>query len=52
MRNDPLEEGHRWLRQAEEDLRRAHHQKAAQDAVALAEEVVETVRRHLKPPAS
>ncbi|MGQ9459594.1 MAG: HEPN domain-containing protein [Anaerolineae bacterium] len=138
MRNDPLEESRRWLRQAEEDLRWTRHlanqgayylacflaqqvaekalkaylyaqglevvlghsverlcaaasaydpafgvharswslldahyiptrypnglpdgipadvytQKAAQDAVALAEEVVETVRRHLKTPPS
>ena len=25
MRNRPLDEGHRWLRQAQEDLRWAHH---------------------------
>jgi HEPN domain-containing protein len=57
MRDEPLEEGRRWLRQAQEDLRWARHlaqegayhlacflsQQVAEKAVNLAEEAVTLV---------
>lgn len=62
MRNSPPEEGLRWLRQAQEDLRWTRHladegayhltRQAAMDAVALAEEVVSFVTERLTEQSS